>query len=162
MRWTQRLSVEIGEQHEAGKETPEALAIASLLYRGGLNNYLGVRVTQVRALAAELVEVQLRVRPVRLRYHSSATWGADGRRNDCRQKAKLSNRFLYLQETPSDDQYIDWYVPRAANYIIRRRRALALAPLKRQTVTVEALRIKVQYCFTNDEWKLQSGRSCGR
>ena len=75
MRWTQRLSVEIGEQHEAGKETPEALAIASLLYRGGLNNYLGVRVTQVRALAAELVEVQLRVRPVRLRYHSSATWG---------------------------------------------------------------------------------------
>ena len=67
MRWTQRRSVEIGEQHEAGKETPEALAIASLLYRGGLNNYLGVRVTQVRALAAELVEVQLRVRPVRLR-----------------------------------------------------------------------------------------------
>ena len=36
MRWTQRLSVEIGEQHEAGNETPEALAIASLLYRGGL------------------------------------------------------------------------------------------------------------------------------
>ena len=55
MRWTQRLSVEIGEQHKASKQAPEALAIATLLYRDGLNNYRGVCVTQVQALAAQLV-----------------------------------------------------------------------------------------------------------
>jgi len=121
MRLTQRLSVGIGEQHEASKQAAEALAIASFLYRDGLNNYRGVCVTQVQALAAELVEVQLRVRPVRLRYLSSARWAADGRRNGRRRKAKSSNRSLYLQETPSDDQYVDWCVPRAANYIIRWR-----------------------------------------
>jgi hypothetical protein len=151
MSLTRRLSVEIGEQHEASKQAAEALEIARLLYRDGLDDYLGVCVTQVQALAAELVEVRLRVRPVRLRYLSSAPWAADDRRNGCRQKAKLSNRSLYLQETPSDDQYIDWCVLRAANYIIRRRCALAFAPPKRQTVNVKAFRAKVQYFLTNDE-----------
>jgi multidrug efflux system outer membrane protein len=35
-----------------------------LLYQDGLDNYLSVSVAQVQTLAAELVEVQLRVRQV--------------------------------------------------------------------------------------------------
>jgi outer membrane protein, multidrug efflux system len=64
MSSTQRLSVEIGEQHEASKQAAEALAISTLLYRDGLDNYLSVSVAQVQALAAQLVEVQLRVRQI--------------------------------------------------------------------------------------------------
>jgi NodT family efflux transporter outer membrane factor (OMF) lipoprotein len=59
---TQRLTTEVGEQHEASGQAAEALAISTLLYRDGLDNYLSVSVAQVQALAAELVEVQLRVR----------------------------------------------------------------------------------------------------
>ena len=62
MSLTQRLTTEVGEQHEASGQAAEALAISTLLYRDGLDNYLSVSVAQVQALAAELVEVQLRVR----------------------------------------------------------------------------------------------------
>jgi outer membrane protein, multidrug efflux system len=41
-----------------------AAAKSTTLYRDGLDNYLSVSVEQVQALAAELVEVQLRVRQV--------------------------------------------------------------------------------------------------
>jgi multidrug efflux system outer membrane protein len=61
---TQRLANEVGEQHETSEQAREALSISTLLYRDGLDNYLSVSVAQVQALAAELVEVQLRVRQV--------------------------------------------------------------------------------------------------
>jgi multidrug efflux system outer membrane protein len=64
MSLTQRLAIEVGEQHEASKQAAEALAISTLLYRDGLDNYLSVSVAQVQALAAQLVEVQLRVRQI--------------------------------------------------------------------------------------------------
>jgi outer membrane protein, multidrug efflux system len=64
MSLTQRLALEVGEQHEASKQAAEALAISTLLYQDGLDNYLSVSVAQVQTLAAELVEVQLRVRQV--------------------------------------------------------------------------------------------------
>ena len=53
-----------GRHEEASKQAAEALAISTTLYRDGLDNYLSVSVAQVQALAAELVEVQLRVRQV--------------------------------------------------------------------------------------------------
>jgi multidrug efflux system outer membrane protein len=64
MSSTQRLNTEVVEQREASKQAAEALAISTLLYRDGLDNYLSVSIAQVQALAAELVEVQLRVRQV--------------------------------------------------------------------------------------------------
>ena len=64
MSSTQRLATEVGEQQEASKQAAEALAISTTLYRDGLDNYLSVSVAEVQALAAELVEVQLRVRQV--------------------------------------------------------------------------------------------------
>ena len=64
MSLTQRLAAEVGAQQEASKQAAEALAISTTLYRDGLDNYLSVSVAQVQALAAELVEVQLRVRQV--------------------------------------------------------------------------------------------------
>jgi multidrug efflux system outer membrane protein len=64
MSLTQRLAIEVGEQHEASRQSAEALALSTTLYRDGLDNYLSVSVAQVQALAAELVEVQLRVRQV--------------------------------------------------------------------------------------------------
>lgn len=64
MSLTQRLTKEVGEQHEASQQAAEALSISSMLYRDGLDNYLSVSVAQVQALATELVEVQLRVRQV--------------------------------------------------------------------------------------------------
>jgi multidrug efflux system outer membrane protein len=64
MSLTQRLAIEVGEQHEASKQAAQALAISTLLYQDGLDNYLSVSVAQVQTLAAELVEVQLRVRQV--------------------------------------------------------------------------------------------------
>jgi multidrug efflux system outer membrane protein len=64
MSLTQRLATEVGEQHEASKQAAEALSISTLLYKDGLDNYLSVSIAQVQALAAELVEVQLRVRQV--------------------------------------------------------------------------------------------------
>ena len=64
MSSTERLATEVGEQQEASEQAAEALAISTTLYRDGLDNYLSVSVAQVQALAAELVEVQLRVRQV--------------------------------------------------------------------------------------------------
>jgi outer membrane protein TolC len=64
MSLTQRLAIEVVEQHEASQQADEALAISTLLYRDGLDNYLSVSIAQVQALAAELVDVQLRVRQV--------------------------------------------------------------------------------------------------
>ena len=64
MSLTRRLNIEVGEQHEASRQAAEALAISSMLYRDGLDNYLSVSVAQVQALATELVEVQLRIRQV--------------------------------------------------------------------------------------------------
>jgi outer membrane protein, multidrug efflux system len=64
MSLTQRLAIEAAEQHEANTCAAEALAISTMLYRDGLGNYLSVSVAKVQGLAAELVEVQLRVRQV--------------------------------------------------------------------------------------------------
>ena len=64
MSLTQRLATEVSEQQESSKQAAEALAISTTLYRDGLDNYLSVSVAQVQALAAELVEVQLRARQV--------------------------------------------------------------------------------------------------
>jgi len=64
MSLTQRLAIEVGEQHEASSQSVEALAISTTLYGDGLDNYLSVSFAQVQALSAELVEVQLRVRQV--------------------------------------------------------------------------------------------------
>jgi outer membrane protein, multidrug efflux system len=61
---TQRLAIEVVEQGEASQQAGEALAISTLLYQDGLDNYLSVSIAQVQALAAELVDVQLRVRQV--------------------------------------------------------------------------------------------------
>ena len=61
---TQRLAVEVMEQREASQQADKALAISTLLYRDGLDNYLSVSIAQVQALAAELVDVQVRVRQV--------------------------------------------------------------------------------------------------
>ena len=64
MSLTQRLAVEVVEQRKASEQADEALSISTLLYNDGLDNYLSVSIAQVQALAAELVEVQLRVRQV--------------------------------------------------------------------------------------------------
>ena len=64
MSLTQLLAIEVAEQRQASEQAGEALAISTLLYRDGLDNYLSVSIAQVQALAAELVEVQLRVRQV--------------------------------------------------------------------------------------------------
>ena len=64
MSSAQRLAIEVGDQHEASEQAAEALAISSTLYQVGLDNYLSVSVAQVRALSAELVEAQLRIRQV--------------------------------------------------------------------------------------------------
>src|SRR5580698_679909 len=64
MSLTQRLAVEVLEQRDASEQADAALSISTLLYKDGLDNYLSVSIAQVQALAAELVEVQLRVRQV--------------------------------------------------------------------------------------------------
>lgn len=61
---TQRLAVEVVEQRKASEQADAALSISTLLYKDGLDNYLSVSIAQVQALAAELVDVQLRVRQV--------------------------------------------------------------------------------------------------
>jgi outer membrane protein, multidrug efflux system len=40
------------------------LSISTLLYKDGLDNYLSVSVAQVQTLAAQLTEVQIRVREI--------------------------------------------------------------------------------------------------
>ena len=64
MSLTQRLAVEVVEQRKASEQADAALSISTLLYKDGLDNYLSVSIAQVQALAAELVDVQLRVRQV--------------------------------------------------------------------------------------------------
>jgi multidrug efflux system outer membrane protein len=64
MSLTQRLAVEVVEQRKASEQADAALSISTLLYKDGLDNYLSVSIAQVQALAAEIVDVQLRVRQV--------------------------------------------------------------------------------------------------
>jgi NodT family efflux transporter outer membrane factor (OMF) lipoprotein len=61
---TQRLTTEDQQEHAASDQAAQALSISTLLYKDGLDNYLSVSVAQVQALAAQLSEVQIRVRGV--------------------------------------------------------------------------------------------------
>jgi outer membrane protein, multidrug efflux system len=61
---TQRLATEDTQQREASDQSGQALSISTMLYKDGLDNYLSVSVAQVQALAAQLTEVQIRVRQV--------------------------------------------------------------------------------------------------
>jgi multidrug efflux system outer membrane protein len=56
---TQRLAAEVAQQREASDQATQALAISTMLYQDGLDNYLSVAVAQVTALAAQTAEVQL-------------------------------------------------------------------------------------------------------
>jgi outer membrane protein, multidrug efflux system len=59
---TQRLATEHTQEHEASEQAAQALSISTMLYQDGLDNYLSVSVAQVQALAAQLTEVQIRIR----------------------------------------------------------------------------------------------------
>ncbi len=59
---TQRLATEDAQESAASDQAQQALSIATMLYKDGLDNYLSVAVAQVQALAAQLSEVQIRVR----------------------------------------------------------------------------------------------------
>jgi outer membrane protein, multidrug efflux system len=61
---TQRLATEDTHEREASDQAAQALSISTLLYKDGLDNYLSVSVAQVQSLAAQLSEVQIRVRQV--------------------------------------------------------------------------------------------------
>jgi NodT family efflux transporter outer membrane factor (OMF) lipoprotein len=61
---TQRLATEDTQEHEAGEQAAQALSISTMLYKDGLDNYLSVSVAQVQALAAQLSEVQIRIRQI--------------------------------------------------------------------------------------------------
>jgi NodT family efflux transporter outer membrane factor (OMF) lipoprotein len=61
---TQRLATEDAQEHEAGDQAAQALSISTMLYKDGLDNYLSVSVAQVQALAAQLTEVQIRIRQI--------------------------------------------------------------------------------------------------
>jgi multidrug efflux system outer membrane protein len=61
---TQRLATEDTQEHEAGDQAGQALSISTMLYKDGLDNYLSVSVAQVQALAAQLAEVQIRIRQI--------------------------------------------------------------------------------------------------
>jgi outer membrane protein, multidrug efflux system len=61
---TQRLATEHQQEQAAADQAGQALSISTMLYKGGLENYLGVDVAQVQALAAQLSEVQIRVRQI--------------------------------------------------------------------------------------------------
>jgi len=52
----------VGQQREASDQAAQALAISTMLYEDGLDNYLSVSVAQVQALAAQTAEVQLQSR----------------------------------------------------------------------------------------------------
>jgi outer membrane protein TolC len=56
---TQRLAIEVKQQHGASDQATQALSISTMLYEDGLDNYLSVAVAQVLALAAQTAEVQL-------------------------------------------------------------------------------------------------------
>ena len=59
---TGRLATEDAQESAASDQAQQALSISTLLYKDGLDNYLSVAVAQVQALAAQLNEVQVRVR----------------------------------------------------------------------------------------------------
>jgi multidrug efflux system outer membrane protein len=61
---TQRLATENMQEHEASDQAAQALSISTMLYKDGLDNYLSVSVAQVQALAAQLTEVQIRIRQI--------------------------------------------------------------------------------------------------
>ena len=61
---TQRLATEDTQEKAASDQAAQALSISTLLYKDGLDNYLSVSVAQVQALAAQLTEVQIRVRQI--------------------------------------------------------------------------------------------------
>ena len=61
---TQRLATEDTQEHAAGDQAAQALSISTMLYKDGLDNYLSVSVAQVQALAAQLSEIQIRIRRV--------------------------------------------------------------------------------------------------
>jgi outer membrane protein, multidrug efflux system len=61
---TQRLATEDTQEHEASEQAAQALSISTMLYNDGLDNYLSVSVAQVQALAAQLTEVQIRIRQI--------------------------------------------------------------------------------------------------
>jgi outer membrane protein TolC len=48
----------------ASDQATQALSISTMLYKGGLDNYLSVSVAQVQALAAQLSDVQIRMRQI--------------------------------------------------------------------------------------------------
>jgi multidrug efflux system outer membrane protein len=61
---TQHLETEDSQEHEASDQATQALSISTMLYKDGLDNYLSVSVAQVQALAAQLTEVQIRIRQI--------------------------------------------------------------------------------------------------
>jgi multidrug efflux system outer membrane protein len=61
---SQRLAIEVTQQHEASGQAYQALSISTMLYKDGLDNYLSVSVAQVQALGARLTEAQIRTRQV--------------------------------------------------------------------------------------------------
>ena len=103
---TQRLAKEVSQQHEASEQADEALQIATLLYRDGLDNYLSVAVSQVQALSAELVEVQLRVRQVQASVHLIRALGGGWSAAELPQESKVI-RSPRLLSTEAVGQSID-------------------------------------------------------
>jgi outer membrane protein, multidrug efflux system len=61
---TQLLATEDTQEHEASDQAVQALSISTQLYKVGLDNYLSVAVAQVQALAAQLTDVQIRIRQI--------------------------------------------------------------------------------------------------
>lgn len=61
---SQRLAIEVTQQHEASGQAYQALSISTMLYKDGLDNYLSVSVAQVQALGARITEAQIRTRQV--------------------------------------------------------------------------------------------------
>jgi outer membrane protein, multidrug efflux system len=61
---TQLLATEDSQEHEASDQALQALSISTQLYKVGLDNYLSVAVAQVQALAAQLADVQIRIRQI--------------------------------------------------------------------------------------------------
>jgi outer membrane protein, multidrug efflux system len=59
---TQRLALEVVQQHEASDQAQQALTISTQLYKQGLDNFLSVSVAQVQALALQSTEIQVRTR----------------------------------------------------------------------------------------------------
>ena len=59
---TQRLATEDAQERAASDQAQQAQSISTMLYKDGLDDYLSVAVAQEQALAAQLNEVQIRVR----------------------------------------------------------------------------------------------------